>query len=313
MIIEFMVGRAASDLYRRPAVRHPAGQVRLAIKGLRTDCRHGAQATHSFTASISRSGRAKFWGSQVWSGAGRTELARAIFGADPISAGTILIDGRPVSIRSPLDAIRHGIGLVPEDRKQQALFLQQAIRNNFSAASLHRFLRAGHLRRRAQGAERARRVQGIDECPHGQSGSGGLQPVRWEPAEDRSGALAALDPKVLIVDEPTRGIDVRCQGRGARTPRPARKPGHRRHCDLVRTAGNSRHRGPDRYHPGRASHRRGLVQRSNAGAAHGSDDASAGEAGCDAAARKHVKVDQMARHSRSTPKLQCGAQVLSLS
>ena len=72
-----------------------------------------------------------------------TEMARAIFGADPPAAGTIAIDGEPVKIRSPSDAIRLGIGLVPEDRKQQALFLQQAIRSNFSIASLGHFLRAG--------------------------------------------------------------------------------------------------------------------------------------------------------------------------
>ena len=69
-------------------------------------------------------------------GAGRTEMARAIFGADPFDSGRMIVDGEPVDIRSPRDAIRHGIGLVPEDRKQQALFLALAIRTNLSMASL---------------------------------------------------------------------------------------------------------------------------------------------------------------------------------
>ena len=56
-------------------------------------------------------------------GAGRTEMARAVFGADPFASGRVIIEGRQIHIRSPQDAIRHGIGLVPEDRKQQALFL----------------------------------------------------------------------------------------------------------------------------------------------------------------------------------------------
>ena len=76
-------------------------------------------------------------------GAGRTEMARAIFGADPFDSGRVLVDGKPVDIRSPRDAIRHGIGLVPEDRKQQALFLSLAIRMNVSMASLDRLTRWG--------------------------------------------------------------------------------------------------------------------------------------------------------------------------
>ena len=69
-------------------------------------------------------------------GAGRTETARSIFGADRRQGGTIEVNGRPVAIRSPVDAIRHGIGLVPEDRKQQALFLDLAVRHNLAISSL---------------------------------------------------------------------------------------------------------------------------------------------------------------------------------
>jgi inositol transport system ATP-binding protein len=207
MIIELMVGRVASDLYRRPAVRHAGGPVRLSVKGLRTDTSARAQGTklHGIDLEV-RAG--EILGIAGLVGAGRTELARAIFGADPIAAGTITIDGKPVSIRSPLDAIRHGIGLVPEDRKQQALFLQQAIRNNFSAASLHRFLRAGifvdeRKEQRALDGFRASmkvRMASPDQAVSNLSGGNQQKIVlaRW----------LSLDPKVLIVDEPTRGIDV---------------------------------------------------------------------------------------------------------
>ena len=141
-------------------------------------------------------------------GAGRTELARAIFGADPFAAGRLLIDGVPVTIRSPRDAIRHGIGLVPEDRKQQALFLALAVRANLSIAALDR-LRAWRWfvdepGERALVEEYRRmlniRMAGPEQLVVNLSGGNQQKVVlaRW----------LALRPKVLIVDEPTRGIDV---------------------------------------------------------------------------------------------------------
>jgi inositol transport system ATP-binding protein len=141
-------------------------------------------------------------------GAGRTELARAIFGADPFAAGRLLIDGEPVVIRSPRDAIRHGIGLVPEDRKQQALFLALAVRANLSIAALDRLRRwQWFVDERAERAlvEEYRgmlniRMAGPEQLVVNLSGGNQQKVVlaRW----------LALRPKVLIVDEPTRGIDV---------------------------------------------------------------------------------------------------------
>jgi ABC-type sugar transport system ATPase subunit len=141
-------------------------------------------------------------------GAGRTELARAIFGADPIQSGRMVVDGREVRVRSPIDAIRAGIGLVPEDRKQQALFLSLAIRNNLSAACMDRLVGTlGLLRRRDEDAlvDTFKRKLGIRMASPDQAVgnlSGGNQQkvvlARW----------LALQPKVLMVDEPTRGIDV---------------------------------------------------------------------------------------------------------
>ena len=135
-------------------------------------------------------------------------MARAIFGADPFDSGRVIIDGREVHIHSPQDAIRHGIGLVPEDRKQQALFLALAVRTNLSMASHQQITRWGVFIDEA--AERAmveeyRKALNIRMASPEQliaSLSGGNQQkvalARW----------LALRPKVLIVDEPTRGIDV---------------------------------------------------------------------------------------------------------
>src|SRR5437868_2044167 len=83
-------------------------------------------------------------------GSGRTELARCLFGADPKTAGETIIDGKPVDIEVPRTAIAHGIGLVPEDRKQQALFLDLAVRQNLSIAALGKLLRFGFVRLAAE-------------------------------------------------------------------------------------------------------------------------------------------------------------------
>ena len=141
-------------------------------------------------------------------GAGRTETARAIFGADPYDSGSVLVDGASVRIRSPQDAIKRGIGLVPEDRKQQALFLALAVRMNLSMAALRRVSTMGFfVDERAEKAmvEEYRQALNIRMAGPEQSVanlSGGNQQkvvlARW----------LALRPKILIVDEPTRGVDV---------------------------------------------------------------------------------------------------------
>jgi inositol transport system ATP-binding protein len=141
-------------------------------------------------------------------GAGRTEMARALFGADRFDSGRIIIDGRQVHIRSPRDAIRYGIGLVPEDRKQQALFLALAVRTNLTMAAHKRIKLWGIFIDEAaerEMVEEYRKKLNIRMASPEQliaSLSGGNQQkvtlARW----------LALRPKVLIVDEPTRGIDI---------------------------------------------------------------------------------------------------------
>ncbi len=202
-LIRMMVGRSAEQLYRRPARRHAPGAVRLAVRDLRSAGR--GTALHGVTLSV-RAG--EILGIAGLVGAGRTETARAVFGADALLAGTVELDGSALRLRSPRDAIRAGIGLVPEDRKLQALFLSQAVRHNFSIAALAQFLRLGvFVRERAEAAalEQYRRtlrirMSGGDQAVVNLSGGNQQKIVlaRW----------LALKPKVLIVDEPTRGVDV---------------------------------------------------------------------------------------------------------
>jgi ABC-type sugar transport system ATPase subunit len=140
-------------------------------------------------------------------GAGRTELARALFGIDPARSGEIRIEGRPAAIGSPREAIALGIGLVPEDRKLQGLVLKLTVRENVTLASVGSIARGGWIPAAAEEAVAAAHVgrlgircrgtdQGVSEL------SGGNQQkvvlARW--LETR--------PGILILDEPTKGVDV---------------------------------------------------------------------------------------------------------
>jgi inositol transport system ATP-binding protein len=206
-IIRMMVGREVNALFAHREAAAP-GEVALSVEGLtRRGKGRDAHATVIENVSLSVR-RGEILGLAGLVGAGRTETARAIFGADRRDAGVIRMGGETVEIGSPRDAIRHGIGLVPEDRKQQALFLSLAIRMNVCMASLDRVSGWGvFIDEKAERAivEEYRRVLNIRMAGPDQlvgNLSGGNQQkivlARW----------LALRPKVLIVDEPTRGIDI---------------------------------------------------------------------------------------------------------
>src|SRR5439155_15483635 len=135
-IIRMMVGRELKEsIPKQPA---PVGDVMLEVRGL---TRAGVFREISFSV---RRGEVVGLGGLV--GAGRTEVARAIFGADPLDGGEVLLEGRPVRLRSPRDAIRLGIGLLPEDRKQLGLILGMAVRENVTLANLEAVARGGFIR-----------------------------------------------------------------------------------------------------------------------------------------------------------------------
>ncbi|ACL25765.1 sugar ABC transporter ATP-binding protein [Chloroflexus aggregans] len=140
-------------------------------------------------------------------GAGRTNVARLLFGADRLDQGELWFEGQPVRLRSPRDAIKLGIGFVTEDRKMQGLFLKQSVRNNAATGLIERLSRLGFIEFRTLNKHIAElinqlrvRTPSLQQQVRNLSG-GNQQKViiaRW----------LALKPKLLILDEPTRGVDV---------------------------------------------------------------------------------------------------------
>ena len=196
-LIELMVGRTLEQEFppREPRV----GPTRLEVRNLR---REPAVRDVSFTV-----GRGEILGLAGLVGSGRTETARLLFGADRPDGGSLELDGRPLAIRSPRDAIRAGICLLTEDRKAQGLVLGQSVLHNFGLPNLGRFALAGWIdqpRERAAFAGHAARMRlradAIDR-PAATLSGGNQQKVvlaKWL----ESGA------EVFIFDEPTRGVDV---------------------------------------------------------------------------------------------------------
>jgi len=139
-------------------------------------------------------------------GAGRTETARAIFGADPIDSGFIEVLGKAVAIRSPQQAIKLGIGLVTEDRKQQGLVLGMVVRENTTLANLDLLSMLGFIRG-AKSAGSPRSIRTIS--PSGpRPSSRRPEPVGGNQQKVVLAKWLYTGSKVLIFDEPTRGIDV---------------------------------------------------------------------------------------------------------
>jgi ribose transport system ATP-binding protein len=140
-------------------------------------------------------------------GAGRTELAEAVFGVRPLLAGHITVDGKRVRLRSPSDAIAAGVFLVPEDRRSQGLLLDQSVKENISLPSLDRLNRFGLVSRAAERelAETMRRRLNI-RTPHVEQRAGALSGGNQQKIVIAKWLARAC--RLLILDEPTRGIDV---------------------------------------------------------------------------------------------------------
>jgi ribose transport system ATP-binding protein len=140
-------------------------------------------------------------------GSGRTELARAIFGADPIEAGEVRVDGKPVHFRSPADAIHARIGFCSEDRKTEGIIPYMSVRENLTLALLPALARNGIVARDRQQAIVDQFIKRL-----GIKTSGPDQQIRELSGGNQQKVLLArwlcLNPRLLILDEPTRGIDV---------------------------------------------------------------------------------------------------------
>ena len=196
-IIRLMVGRELKDAI--PKVPAPIGEPALEVRRLN---RKGVLHDISFTLH-----KGEILGIAGLVGAGRTETARVIFGADSLDSGEILVNGCPVTIHSPQDAIKNGIGFVTEDRKHQGLVLGMTVRENSTLANLGAISSVGFINRsqEKQVAEKYRKdlatkTPTIEQAVKNLSGGNQQKVVlsKW----------LFTGSKILIFDEPTRGIDV---------------------------------------------------------------------------------------------------------
>lgn len=205
-LVRMMVGRDVGSLKElsMEQVSHTVDQSE-APEVLRVEnvCRGELLKDVSFTLR-----RGEILGIGGLAGAGRTELARAILGADKMDSGTIHLEGQPIKVRSPKDAFRQGIALVPEERKVQGIFSDFSVARNISAAALWKVLRAGFFVDRKKEESTAHNY--VNELG-----------IRTPSIEQKIGFLSGgnqqkailarclfAKPKVLILDEPTQGIDV---------------------------------------------------------------------------------------------------------
>ncbi len=198
MLIQMMVGRELKDIFPKQEV--PIGDVVLSVQNL-----NAGKAVQNVSFQV-RSGEILGFAGLV--GAGRSETMRAVFGVDRAESGEIEISGRKLPARhAPIDSIHAGMGFVPEDRKLQGLILGMAVRENTTMASMKRTLVHGMVNRRRENEITREYVDRLNiRTPDVEQKvvnlSGGNQQkvviAKW----------LATGPKVLILDEPTRGIDV---------------------------------------------------------------------------------------------------------
>jgi len=196
-IIRMMVGRELTEEF--PKVSLPRGAERLRVEGL---TREGLFHDVGFSLHAG-----EIVGLTGLVGSRRTEVVRAIFGADRPSAGRVFVDGREVVVSSPRDAIAHGVGLLTEDRKNQGLVLGMSVRENITLANLGAlvrgiFVKGGEERRVAEDFVRELQIKTPSVEQAVQLLSGGTQQkvvlARW----------LFTNAGILMFDEPTRGVDV---------------------------------------------------------------------------------------------------------
>jgi len=197
-MVSLMVGRDLAQFYAHQP--HPPGEVVLSVSGLRTP----AHPSHGIDFEL-RAGEIVGMAGLV--GAGRTELLETLFGITPAVGGTVIVEGVPRTLLNPRAAIAAGMALVPEDRKQQGLILEMAVADNISLASISRDQRAGFLNFAAE----RRITEEMTERMRIKTPSS-RQIVRFLSGGNQQkvvlGKWLAMKPRILFLDEPTRGIDI---------------------------------------------------------------------------------------------------------
>jgi ABC-type sugar transport system ATPase subunit len=197
-MIAMMVGRTIENEYPPRADDSLIGETVLEIKNINTRKLRDVKLTLR---------KGEILGLVGLVGSGRTELVRALFGADKVAKKTILLEGKPVQINSPIDAINLGIAMVPEDRKLQGLLLGFSVEQNISLAVLRRLTERGFINAKEESAVSERQIKALNvKTPSRRTKirtlSGGNQ------QKAILGRWLEMSPKVLVLDEPTKGIDV---------------------------------------------------------------------------------------------------------
>ncbi len=198
-MVRLMVGRDISSLY--PRTQHPLGGQVLLVSNLRTPAHPDKPVSFSLKAG-------EIVGLAGLVGAGRTELLQTLFGITPAVAGQIDVNGTAVRIHSPRDAIRQGMALVPEDRKWHGLIVDLAIRKNISLPRLNQTAVMGQFI--SFHSERSSSRNAIDQLGIKTTSDQKLAKFLSGGNQQKIviGKWLALNPKLLLLDEPTRGIDV---------------------------------------------------------------------------------------------------------
>ena len=178
-LVREMVGREVAGVF--PPRREPAADVALELRNVTRPPR-----LHRVSLNVRRG---EIVGLSGLVGAGRSELARVIFGADPVESGEIRFEGELLRGHGPHDAIRRGIGFLTEDRKSLGLLLNMTVRENVTLANLARVARAGFVSRREERDRIAPLIRDL-RVKTPSRGTGDLQPLRREPAEGNPGPLA---------------------------------------------------------------------------------------------------------------------------
>jgi len=195
-LISLMVGRELKESY--PSRSNPPGEVALEVKHL------SGNGDKDISFSVRKG---EILGISGLVGAGRTELAMLLFGAAPMEGGEIWVDGKPARIRSPRDAIQHGIGLLTEDRKGKGLFLEMAVGWNISFPIIRRLSKYGIVNTQAEREIAHKYKQRIDiKTPSLEQ-----RVINLSGGNQQKVVLAktlAAESGILVFDEPTRGIDV---------------------------------------------------------------------------------------------------------
>ncbi|HEV2970754.1 MAG TPA: sugar ABC transporter ATP-binding protein [Pirellulales bacterium] len=197
-MVRLMVGRDLKDLFVRTSGERQ-GRC-LQVRGLRTAA--NPHATVSFDVE-----RGEVLGIAGLVGAGRSEVAQAVFGVDPPLEGSISIDGKPVAIHSSRDAISAGIFLVPEDRRKMGLVTDMSIRENVSMPGIWNYTKLALISRNRESRAAAEQIKRLRiKAPTVETRVANLSGGNQQKVV--LGKWLALKPRVLIFDEPTRGIDV---------------------------------------------------------------------------------------------------------